>query len=122
MIPRVRLFRSFPAAIFGAALALAGCGAGDGRTRLTIYSPHGPELLQPVEAEYERLHPDVDVQWLFMGSQEVYERVRAETANPQGDVWFGGPASILAVRRTSWRTSRSSARARVPSGWKGPAR
>ena len=31
-----------------------------------------------------------------MGSQEVYDRVRSERANPQADVWFGGPSTIFA--------------------------
>src|SRR5690349_10565945 len=31
-----------------------------------------------------------------MGSQEVYDRVRSERANPQADLWFGGPATIFA--------------------------
>jgi iron(III) transport system substrate-binding protein len=31
-----------------------------------------------------------------MGSQEVYDRLRSERANPQADVWFGGPATIFA--------------------------
>jgi iron(III) transport system substrate-binding protein len=38
----------------------------------------------------------VDVRWLDMGSQEVYERVRSERANPQADLWFGGPSTIFA--------------------------
>jgi len=73
---------------------LAGCG--DGRTPLVLYSPHGRDLLTLVEAEYEALHPDVDVRWLDMGSQEVYDRIRSEAANPQADVWFGGPDTIFA--------------------------
>jgi len=36
------------------------------------------------------------VRWLDMGSQEVYDRLRSERANPQADVWFGGPATIFA--------------------------
>jgi iron(III) transport system substrate-binding protein len=31
-----------------------------------------------------------------MGSQQVIERLRAERANPQADVWFGAPAEIFA--------------------------
>ena len=31
-----------------------------------------------------------------MGSQEVFDRVNSERANPQGDVWFGGPGTIFA--------------------------
>jgi iron(III) transport system substrate-binding protein len=83
----------------------------DGRTVLTVYSPHGRELLRHYEAGFERLHPDVDVQWVDLGSQEVLERVQAERANPQADVWFGAPADafaraaeqgLLAPYRPSW--------------------
>src|SRR6266568_2946814 len=63
------------------ALIVTGCSS-DGRT--------------PLERRFEQLHPGVDVRWLDMGSQEVYDRVRSERANPQADVWFGGPATIFA--------------------------
>src|SRR3989442_2590768 len=69
---------------------------GDGRTPLVIYSPHGRDLLTLLERRFEQLHPDVDVRWLDMGSQEVYDRLRSERANPQADVWVGGPATIFA--------------------------
>lgn len=75
-------------------LACVACG--DGRTPLVLYSPHGRDLLTLVETTFEAQRPDVDVRWLDMGSQEVFDRVRSETANPQADVWFGGPATILA--------------------------
>ncbi len=74
---------------------LTGCG-GDRRTPLVIYSPHGRDLLTLLERRFEQLHPDVDVRWLDMGSQEVYDRLRSERANPQADLWFGGPATIFA--------------------------
>ena len=63
---------------------------------MVLYSPHGRDLLGLVEKTYEGKHPDVDVRWLDMGSQEVYDRVRSEKANPQADVWFGGPNTIFA--------------------------
>src|SRR2546426_9838981 len=76
-------------------LLSTGC-AGDGRTPLVISSPPGRDLLTLLERRFERFHPDVDVRWLDMGSQEVYDRLRSERANPQADVWFGGPATIFA--------------------------
>jgi len=76
-------------------LALAACTR-DHRTPLVIYSPHGRDLLTLFERRFEQLHPDVDVRWLDMGSQEVYDRLASERANPQADVWFGGPATIFA--------------------------
>lgn len=71
---------------------LAACSGGDGRTVLTVYSPHGKELLEYYEHGFEAAHPKIDVQWVDMGSPEVLERLRAEKANPQADVWFGAPA------------------------------
>lgn len=74
--------------------ALLGCSS-DKRTVLTVYSPHGKDLLGYFEQEFEKGHPEIDVQWVDMGSQEVLERVRAEKANPQADIWFGAPAEAF---------------------------
>jgi iron(III) transport system substrate-binding protein len=68
----------------------------DARTPLVVYSPHGRDLLGLMEREFERTHPDVDVRWLDMGSQEVYDRLRSEKSNPQADVWYGGAGTIFA--------------------------
>jgi iron(III) transport system substrate-binding protein len=76
------------------ALAALSCSS-DKRTVLTVYSPHGPELLKYLEDGFEKAHPNIDVQWVDMGSQEVLDRVRAEAANPQADVWFGAPAEAF---------------------------
>src|SRR3989449_4185005 len=62
----------------------------------TLFRSHGRDLLTLLERRFEQLHPEVDVRWLDMGSQEVYDRLRSERANPQADVWFGGPATIFA--------------------------
>lgn len=71
------------------------CGGDSGKTVLTIYSPHGKDLLQYYEQAFERADSTVDVQWVDMGSQEVLDRLRAEAANPQADLWFGAPAEIF---------------------------
>src|SRR6266851_9715373 len=75
-------------ALIGAALllVLTACSR-DSRTPLVIYSPHGRDLLSLFEHRFEALPPDIDVRWLDMGSQDVYDRVRSERANPQADVW-----------------------------------
>ncbi|HET7600457.1 MAG TPA: extracellular solute-binding protein [Gemmatimonadales bacterium] len=85
--------------------------AGDARTPLLVYSPHGRDQLALLEREFERRHPAVDVRWLDMGSQEILDRLRFERVNPQADVWFGGPTtlfdrgvedSLLAPYRPAW--------------------
>jgi iron(III) transport system substrate-binding protein len=74
-------------------LLLAGCASTV--ERLIVYSPHGPDMLAAFEERFEALHPEVDVQWIDMGSQEVLERLRSERANPQADVWFGAPSQMF---------------------------
>lgn len=80
-----------------ASLVAAACGgSGDGKsTVLTVYSPHGKELLDHYALGFEKANPGVDVQWLDMGSQDVLDRLRSEKENPQADVWFGAPTEIF---------------------------
>jgi iron(III) transport system substrate-binding protein len=77
-------------------VAVAGIAcSSDDRTVLTVYSPHGKDLLGYYETEFEKAHPTIDVQWVDMGSQEVLDRIRAEKDNPQADLWFGAPAEAF---------------------------
>lgn len=91
-------------------VGVVACG-GDGRTPLYVYSPHGRDNLVLIEQAFEARHPDIDVRWLYLGSQEILDRVRFENVNPQADVWFGGPTtifdravaeSLLAPYRPTW--------------------
>jgi iron(III) transport system substrate-binding protein len=77
------------------AAALVGPACGDGRTPVVVYSPHGRDQLVLLEHAFEATHPNVDVRWLDMGSQEILDRLRFERVNPQADVWFGGPTTIF---------------------------
>jgi iron(III) transport system substrate-binding protein len=81
-------------AIFSLVTLLA-CGGDSGRTVLTVYSPHAKDLLGHFETAFERTDSTVDVQWVDLGSQDILDRLRAEAANPQADLWFGAPAEIF---------------------------
>ncbi|TFG54158.1 MAG: extracellular solute-binding protein [Gemmatimonadales bacterium] len=92
---------------------LAGC-SGDSRERLLVYTPHGRDQLELLERAFEAKHPDVDLRWLDMGSQEILDRLRFERQSPQADVWFGGPStifdrgirdSLLAPYRPAWASA-----------------
>lgn len=78
-----------------AGLALVGCSPS--REIVVVYSPHGPDVLRDYEAKFEAAYPEVDVQWVDAGSQEVYSRVKAERNRPQGDVWWGAPSTLFMV-------------------------
>lgn len=79
-----------------ALVLLAGCTGGDSRERVVIYSPHGKEMLSEYEKAFEARYPDVDVQWIDMGGQDAYDRIRTESQNPQASIWWGGAAQTFA--------------------------
>jgi iron(III) transport system substrate-binding protein len=42
--------------------------------------------------EFNKLYPGIVINWVRMSSGESLTRLRNEAANPQFDVWWGGPA------------------------------
>lgn len=81
------------------------------RKSLLIYTPHGQDLLRDFVSRYKQAHPEVDVQFLDMGSREVFERLRAERNRPQADLWWGAAhttfqtaadENLLAAYRPTW--------------------
>jgi len=93
--------------------AIGGCSQ-PAKIPLVVYSPHGKDMLEAFALKFEAANPGVDVQWLDMGSQEAYDRIRTEMSNPQADLWWGAPSTIfmraekeglLSAYRPSWADS-----------------
>lgn len=79
--------------------------------KLLIYTPHGQDLLKDFVARYKQAHPEVEVQFLDMGSREILERLRVERNRPQADLWWGAAhttfqtaadENLLAAYRPTW--------------------
>lgn len=92
------------------ALACSGAPRGS-QPALLIYTPHGQDMVRDFVARYQKVHPEVEVKFLDMGSREVLERVRAERNRPQADLWWGAghttfqqaaEEGLLAPYRPSW--------------------
>ena len=60
-------------------LAVAGCSPQ--RDIVVIYSPHGPEILKDAEAAFEAAYPQVDMQWLDMGSLAIFLAISSSLAS-----------------------------------------
>jgi len=80
---------------FVATVFFAACSDRPQKQRVVVYTPHGKELLRAYEEAFETKHPDVDIQWIDMGTQQVFDRINTEQARPQGSIWWGGPASVF---------------------------
>jgi iron(III) transport system substrate-binding protein len=95
-----------------AIVLLLSCRPGsNNKNHLLIYTPHGQDLLKDFVARYKQQHPDVDVQFLDMGSRQILERLRVERNRPQADLWWGashttfqdaGEENLLLEFRPTW--------------------
>ena len=89
---------------------LMACG-GPSKQQVVVYSPHGIEILGPIEKAFEAAHPELDLVCYDLPTATCAARIRAEASSPQADVWWGGPvgefisaerANLLAPIEPSW--------------------
>lgn len=99
--------------IAGLTAVLSACGGGgtgnqpssqgggetstEGSNKLVIYTARDKNVVDFVIPKFKEKNPDIDVEVLTMGAQQILERVRGEKANPQADFWWGGTQSALMI-------------------------
>ena len=54
-------------------------------------------MVEGVIEKFNKRYPDIQVEFMTMGAQQILERARGEKANPQGDFWWGGTQSAMMV-------------------------
>ena len=64
---------------------------------LVVYSPHDADPLNAGVEMFRQKYPNINVEVIAAGTGELCQRVVAESANPQGDVLWGGGADTLAA-------------------------
>ncbi len=69
-------------------LAVAGVATAQENV-LVLYGSPDRDWVAAVAAKFEK-ETGIKVQWIRASSNEMYAKIEAEKANPQGDVWFGG--------------------------------
>ena len=57
---------------------------------ITVYSAHGDDIYGPLVDAFHEAHPDIRVTVIVGETGPLYQRVRAESANPAADVQWGG--------------------------------
>jgi len=89
---------------------------------LIIYTARDKSIFDYVVAKFEERYPEYkgNVQVLNMGAQQVLERIRAEKANPQADIWWGGTqqAFVLGSQEGLLQAITPSFASQVPAAYK----
>ena len=70
------------------AMALA-TGAAAQQNVLVLYGSPDRDWVAAIANKFEK-DTGTKVPWIRASSNEMYAKIEAEKANPQGDVWFGG--------------------------------
>ncbi|WP_313893556.1 ABC transporter substrate-binding protein [Psychrobacillus sp.] len=65
-------------------------------TKVTVYSPHQAEIINPIVKEFQD-RTKIEVELVTGGTGELLNRMKAESGNPLGDVFWGGGAESLAA-------------------------
>ena len=67
-----------------------------------------PHILwcEGMKTEFQRIYPKVTVEFVRLSSGEALTRLRNERANPQFDIWWGGPIDSFIAARAG-RSARS---------------
>ena len=100
--------RSLICIVLTLCLALTGCAlpvgeplddyAPDEAHRLTIYTSHKEEVYRPIVREFES-RTGIWVEVVTGGTNELLERIAAESGTPRADVMFGGGVESLEAYR-----------------------
>jgi iron(III) transport system substrate-binding protein len=57
----------------------------DAKQKLVIYTARDKNVFDVVLPKFKEKYPNIEVEILEMGAQQILERARGEKANPQGD-------------------------------------
>jgi iron(III) transport system substrate-binding protein len=69
----------------------AAAPAAEASTELNVLCTPQVEWCEGMKAEFEKVYPDITVNFVRLSSGEALTRIRNEAANPQFDIWWGGP-------------------------------
>jgi len=70
-------------------------------SELVVYTPNEEGMLDSLLPIFEE-ETGVTVQLITAGTGELYQRIRSEASNPQGDIMFGGGAAQASANSVLW--------------------
>lgn len=85
--------------------------------KVTVYSPHQAEIINPIIKEFQD-RTKIEVELVTGGTGELLNRVKAESGNALGDVFWGGGAESLAAFKENFDPYKVKDDASIPDIYK----
>jgi iron(III) transport system substrate-binding protein len=87
---------------------------------VVLYSSNNVETVSHVIDQFNRKHPDIKVSVVRAGTGALMQRIKAEAANPLGDIFWSGGLSTMAEFRSHFEPYASPEAGTVPAAYRGP--
>ena len=91
----------------------------DGST-VVIYSPHDADPMNACIVAFMAKYPDIKVKLVAGGTGELCERIKAESADPQADVFWGGGADSMEAYSEFFSPYVCASDSSIPEQFKDP--
>lgn len=82
--------------------------------KVTVYSPHQAEIINPIIKEFQD-RTKIEVELVTSGTGELLNRLKAESGNPLGDVFWGGGAESLEAFKENFEPYKTKDDDKIPS-------
>ncbi len=90
--------------------------AGAGRGRVVLYSSNNVETVNQVVDQFTKENPDIKVSVVRAAPGALMQHIKAEAANPLGDIFWSGGLSTIGEFRDQFQPPRIRAgRRRTPA-------
>lgn len=102
-------------------LGLLGSGlARPAVAQVVLYSSNDVQTVSTVVDQFEKQNPDVKVAVVRAGTGALMQRIKAEAANPLGDIFWSGGLSTIGAFQEQFDSYRSPEAQAVDAQYRGP--
>jgi iron(III) transport system substrate-binding protein len=89
-------------------VAVAGCFAATAALAdVTLYASGSAESIQSIVTGFQQKNPSIKVNVVRAGTGSLMQRIKAESANPQADIFMDGGLGTLATFKDNFEPYKS---------------
>ncbi|WP_426117163.1 ABC transporter substrate-binding protein [Pseudomonas sp. DSP3-2-2] len=87
---------------------------------VVLYSSNDVQTVSALVDQFEQQYPDINVSVVRAGTGALMQRIKAEAANPLGDIFWSGGLSTIGAFQDQLEPYKSAAENAVPAQYRAP--